>query len=169
MDADGWELYRASRVEEPSGTSSEQLWQDLATGEMPAWWILNPPTRLSAWGSGLASPHVQCQRTCQCFLLESRAENSIPALQYLLGDLITVLPSDYHLHLPSDQITLNFLAAWGLICPEHWGTPVPEPSHGICIPLKKQSGFPWKTHDPQEYLKCVPLPLFFLNASSTST
>lgn len=56
----------------------------------------------------------------------------------------------------SDLITLDFLAAWGSMCLVHRGMPVPEPSHGICTLLKKQSGFSWKVHDPTEYLKCAP-------------
>lgn len=83
------------------------------------------------------------------------------------GDLITVLLSGYLLRVPSDRVTLDFLAAWGSMCPVRWAMPVPEPSHGICARLKNQSGFPWKVHVPTEYLKCGPLPPPTLNASSS--
>lgn len=86
---------------------------------------------------------------------------------HLHGDLITVFPSGYLLSVSSDLITLDFLAARGSMCLVHLRTPVPEPSHGICILLKKKSGFPWKAHDPTKYLKCTPLPPPTLNASSS--
>lgn len=80
---------------EPSGGSSEQPWQGAARSRSRlrtqppgashwenarAGWVLNSACEAVCTGSGMASPHIQWQRACKRFQVESRAVNSIPAL-----------------------------------------------------------------------------------------
>lgn len=68
-----------------------------------------------AWGCGVASAHVQCQRICQCFLVQRRSENSTPAPPVFAWVCVTTrLP----FACASRPDYPEFPCAWGLICPE---------------------------------------------------
>lgn len=135
MDADGWKLYR-------QGKQSARAFRNIKWTAVagPGHWgnasLMNFKSSYKAVCLGQWPGLTTCPVSENLPVLSAREQRTATLLsQYLLGDLIIVLPSDYHLHLPSDQITLNFLAGFDM--PSTLGNTCPR-------------AFPWDLHTPKD-------------------
>lgn len=143
-------MNRMQGVQESSGGSGEEPWQGAADshsrlgavggshwGNARARRVLNLACEAVCRGSGVASLRVQWWRTCKHFLVETRIENSIPALLVLAW-------------WPNYCVTIELLFACAFrpnysVFPCCMGIHVPSASENTC-----PRTFPQDLHSPDQ-------------------